>query len=238
MALGTPTVLGTNVQGAGQTTQTSAFTPTANTVIWAHFHGVDGTAPSIPTISDSATLTWTAVFAGNFNSSNRNWIGWALTGSSPGSMTVTADWGASITGSCGEVFEITGADTTTPVVSGSTLSAAGSGTTPAPGTVPGITAGNIQLLFASTRAASSTPEGGGAWTELYDIAATAGAAQAACYYSTAGDTTPTCTIASAAWRASALEVAAAAAAAGQPTMMRFRGTPGARLGGQSQGRGW
>lgn len=224
MAVGTPTSLATVSQGTGQTTTTASFTPTANAIIWVHFHGRDTAAPNIPTISDSAGLTWTSVFAGQFNSSNRNWIGWAVAPASPASMTVTADWGASITTSCGRAFETTGADSTTPVVVSSNVSASGSSTTPASGTVPTITAGNVQLLFISTRAGSSVAEGGGAWTELYDIDGTGLSCHTACYYSTTGDTTPTATISSAPWRASALEVAAAAAGGwgGLLSHQRFR----------------
>ncbi len=212
MPIGTPTTLNSITQGSGQATVIPSFTPTANAVIIVHFHGRDTSVPSIPTISDSASLTWTAVFVGNFNSTNRNWIGWAVAPASPAAMTVTADWGASIPNSAGQAFEITGADTTTPVVSGTTLSASGSGTTPAPGTVPAITSGNVQLLLISTRAASSSAEGGGAWTELYDTAPGGGACQIGGYYSTSGDTTPTATISSTSWRANALEIAAGGSA--------------------------
>lgn len=223
MAVGTPTVLGSpRTQGSGQTTTIASFTPSANSIVWVHFHGVDTSAPSIPTISDSlGTLTWTAVFAGNFNSTNRNWIGWAAIGGSPSAMTVTADWGASITASNGVAFETSSTDATTPVLAGSNISASGSSTTPASGTAPSITAGNVQFLFVSTRAASVAAEGGGAWTELYDHAS--GSAISAGYYCTSGDTTPTATTSSAPWRASSIEIAAAASGwGGMLSHQRFR----------------
>ena len=129
-------------------------------------------------------------------------------------MTVSADWGASITGSTLSITQITGADTSTPILAGSTAGASGSSVTPAPGTVPGITAGNVQLLFVASRAGSVSPEGA-SWTEVYDVT-TGGACTSACYYCTAGDTSPTATTASAPWRASANEIAAAGAAASNP----------------------
>lgn len=213
MAIGTPTLaVAATTQGAGQTTTSGSFTPAVGDLLLAHFEGVDAAAPGVPTISDSGGLTWTLVAStgGTFNATNRCITVWAVAAAAA-AMTVSADWGASIAGSCCAVTKISGTNTTTPILAGSNAGATGSSTTPAPGTVPAITSGNVQMLWVATRAASATQEAG--WTELYD-ASNAGACTIAAYYNTTGDTSPTATTASAPWRAGAVEIAAAAASGG------------------------
>lgn len=224
MALGTPTTPTAAVHTtSSQTVVSGSFTPTANALLICHVNGQNGTAPSVPTISDSGGLTWTLITSsgGTFNSTNRCVSVWAIAPASPSAITVQADWGASITGSCLALVQITGADATTPILAGSTAGTSGSSTTPAPGTVPAITVGNVQLLMVATRAASSSPESG-AWTELYDHS-TGGACAVAGYYSTAGDTSPTSTTSSAPWRAVAFEVAVAASGGVGPDLIRSIG---------------
>ena len=116
MALGTPaTAVTPKQQGAGQVITTAAFTPTANALLLAHAHGQGGSAPAVPAITDTAGLTWTLVTSsgGTFNSTNRCLVAWAIAPASPSSMTVSADWGASITGSTLSITQITGADAST-----------------------------------------------------------------------------------------------------------------------------
>lgn len=213
MAVGTPTLKasGSRTSGASSDT-TGSFTPTANAVLWAFFHGrnVSG-APASATISDTAGLTWTSVFTAAFNSTNRIWIGWAVAPSSPSSMTVTASWGATVDSGTYGIIETTAAHTTTPVVTSSNVAAGGTSTTPASGTVPAMaSSGNMQLLFVASRGSSSTAEAG--WSEVLDVVASGQPCHASVYYvGTPGDTSPTATLGgSAVWRASALEVAEAA----------------------------
>ncbi len=217
MSLGTPTNNASKSQGAGQVLTSTAFTPTANALLLAHFHGQGASAPSVPSVTDTAGLTWTLVSntGGTFNSTNRCLTVWAIAPDSPSSMTVSADWGASITGSAMRVVEITGANTTTPILTGSTIGTSGSSTTPAPGTAPALTPGNVQMLWVSTRAGSVSPEGG--WTELYDDT-TGGACTIAAYYNTTGDTSPTATTSSSPWRAGAAEIDVAPASGGEFTI--------------------
>ena len=215
MALGTPASAVTpKQQGAGQTITTASFTPTANALLLAQFHGQGGSAPAVPTVSDSAGLTWTLVTSsgGTFNSTNRCLVAWAIAPASPFAMTDSGDWGASITGSPLTTTQTTGADATTPILAGSTAGTSGSSVTPAPGTVPAITSGNVQLLFVATRAGSVSPEGG-AWAEVF-VVATGSACTSAAYYCTAGDTSPTATTASSPWRASAAEISVATESGG------------------------
>ena len=211
MAVGTPTLKASGSRTTGASSDTTAsFTPTANAVLWAFFHGRNASgAPASATISDTAGLTWTSVFTASFNSANRIWIGWAVAPSSPSSMTVTASWGATVDSGAFGVFETTGANTTTPVVASSNVAAGSTSTTPASGTVPAMaSSGNLQILFVASRSSSSTAEA--SWAEVFDVVASGQPCHASAYYiGTPGDTSPTATLpGSAVWRASALEVAA------------------------------
>lgn len=223
MALGTPTLsVAVGTSTSAQHTTTGSFTPTANAVLVVHVHGVNATAPGVPTISGGG-LTYTQVSStsGTFNSTNRCATLTAPVGASPSAMTVDADWGAAITNGAIAVFEITGADTTTPVLTGTNAGGTGTSTTPASSAVPAITAGNVQIFTVASRAASVAPESG-AWTELYDAGPTS--CRVAGYYNTAGDTTPTATTTSSPWRVGAAEIAVAPASGGVgPDLVRSVG---------------
>lgn len=220
MAVSTPAVLDSGSRSTASNTDTTAsFTPTANALLVALFHARAGSAPASPTITDTATLTWTTVFSSTFNSTNRARLAWAVAPASPSAMTVTADYGGSTSAGSFGLIELTGADTTTPVVTSSNVSAGGTSTTPASGTVPAMAdAGNLQLLFVPHRANSSTPEAASSWAEAFDVGVGGATCSSACYYvQTPGDTSPTATMnSSAPWRAMAIEIAVAAAVAGSP----------------------
>lgn len=210
MALGTPVTTVSNFSNSATTARTTAaFTPSANAVLFSAFHVVGASTPGAPTFSDSAGLTWNNLFDNAFNSTNRLTVKWAEVGASPANMTVTADYGVfSASSQSWGVVELTGYNTASPVVVGSTATGTGTGTTPATSAVPALSnAADFQLLWVAARSTSCSPEAG--WTELFDRAGTQ--VELACYYiGTPGDTTPSATLpGSAVWRAAALEVATA-----------------------------
>lgn len=192
MAVATPTV----ARNYGPTTRTAAtdttssFTPSANALLVAAFHGVtDQTC----TITDSTGLTWNVLNSTTFNSSNRYTAAWAEVGSSPSSMTVTATWGASFTGYvAGSVIQMTGQDTTTPVIAASVKTGSGTSATFSTATVPALSSsGNLQLMYVFARGGAITPEGG--WTELVDLNGGVNSELWCGYIGTPGDTSPTAT---------------------------------------------
>lgn len=209
MALSAPSVLTSNLSGSASTTRTTAsFTPSANAILVVGFHVLAGSSPPSPTWTDSAGLTWTTITDTGFNSTNRYTVKWAQVGASPSAMTVTADYGATSTSSASwGVVELTGHNTTTPIVTGSTQTGSGTSTTPATATVPALSAsGNYQLLFVAARTSSCTAEAG--WTELFDRNGATTSLLAAYYTGTPGDTSPTATLSgSAIWRCVGFEVA-------------------------------
>lgn len=187
-----------------------AFTPAANACLFAHFHGLNttgGASPGVPTISDSAGLTWKTWFSGNFNSSNRQIVATAQVGASPASMTVSANWGSATSYGFVAISQTTGHNSTFTFASGSTVQTTGTSTTPNVGTVSALTStGDLQVLFVASRGASATPEAG--WTEMYDAVIPGVNIQTAAFMvATPGDTTPTATLnASVVWRAIHFEV--------------------------------
>lgn len=192
MAVSTPTVarnFSPTTRTASSDT-TSSFTPTANALLVAMFHGL---TTQTCTITDSTGLTWTVINTATFNSSNRYTVAWAQAPASPSSMTVTATWGASFTGYvAGSVVQVTGHNTTTPLVAAGTKTGSGTSSTFSTSAVPAMASvGNVQFLCCFTRGSSITPEAG--WTELVDLNTGVNSELWCGYIGTPGDTSPTAT---------------------------------------------
>lgn len=187
---------------------TGDFTPVANAVLTAWWSGQTTIAPTTVNIADSAGLSWTTFSDNAFNTTNRA-VGWyALVGGSPSAMSVWFSAATAVAAVCYDLSQTTGANPVSPVVSASTFGAGGTSTTPNTGTVAAMSsAGNIQVLFVASRAASCSPEAG--WVESVDTSVPAGSCHLAIYtIGTPGDTTPTATISSSVpWRARQIEFA-------------------------------
>lgn len=208
MAVGTPTKLDTQVLGSGQTITSLSVLPVAKSLLVLHICGRDVAAPNDPTVSDTSGLTWTTLQSGAFNATNRMAIKYATVGGAPVSLQVSADFGAVIAGSSFGLLNVPLALLAAPFLAGTTAGTTGTSTTPNVGTVPAITAGNVQILWAAERGPNMAPKNAN-WTELYDVNSPTGNCNVAAYYNTLGDTTPSCTITSSPWRAAAAEISAA-----------------------------
>lgn len=210
--LGTPLA-----SDADSPTYQRIVTPPDDCVVIVHAVGRASSTPANPTISDSSGLTWITIGTDTSSpSKQRVWLA-KVVGTSPGSITITVDWGTSIDGCCMAVFRDTGVNLTSPAVAGSVLGATGTGTTPAPGTVPSLAnPNNAQILVVGHRRNASDASVESGWTELYDVNGSSPVNGACAYYRIASeDTTPTCTLGgSADWMARAFELAIAVAASG------------------------
>lgn len=216
-----------------QTLACAAFNPPANSTIWVHTCGRDTAAPAAPTISDNSggALVWTQLQNGAFNATNRMAIWYASVGAAPPTgLVITVDYGAVIASATLGVVTETGVNLINPIVPGTATGTTGTSTTPAPGTVPVMGLGNVQLLWVAERGASMTPEAG--WTKLYDINSSTGNCNIAGFYTLTGDTTPTATIVSAPWRAACAELQAATVGGGLAASVRA----GRRLAAVLKGR--
>ena len=190
MAVSTPTSLKTyNTTRTASADTTSSFTPSANALLVSVFQGVTtGTC----TITDSTGLTWTNINTTTYNASNRYTVAYTQVGASPSSMTVTATWGASFTGYVtGGVFQVTGHNTTTPLVAAGTKTGSGTSATFSTATVPALSSsGNLQVLVACSRGPGANPEA--SWTSVLGQAGV-NCMTFAAYIGTPGDTSPTAT---------------------------------------------
>lgn len=110
-----------SVVGSSSNVVTSSFTPAANTLLIVQAASdADIDLTTAAAITDSATLSWTQIEhtvddSGGFYEALTSW--WAVSGSSPSSMTVTVNpQGTSAATSCVvAVFEVAGADTSSPI---------------------------------------------------------------------------------------------------------------------------
>jgi hypothetical protein len=163
--LGTPTLLNASAGGSTQAVSGS-FTPTANARLFALMVTRKNTSPSAtPTITDSASLTWTeaVLFSNNFGSNPDLVLRVmkAAAPSSPSSMTVTADCTDSAAIGL-VVFEITDASTT---ITNTKTAVASSGTYSL--TMDSSPGANSALIAVGTQPSSTTTEATG-FTEIRD----------------------------------------------------------------------
>ena len=214
----TLTLRGTAANVSGQQTQTiGAFTPSANSELFVLGAAVAATTPGVATCSDGIPSTYTVVAVGNaFNTTNRLRMFRTSIGSSPVSMTPQLDW-LSVMTNCGMIcFDVTGLNTGTPVVAGSSVqTTGGSDATPTTPAAPALAdANNMQILVGHARrsALDSSPKAG--WTELSEVFGAN--CDLAVYYRIANyDASPNYTLAGAAlWGCGAFEVAIAQATGG------------------------
>ena len=196
---------------ATQQTFSRTVTPSDDSVVYYCVSARAGSTPGTPTASDTSGATWSVV--GNRAQSPMRTVVFRakFSGTSPGSITVTVDWGANVSACSQGLIQATGADLTTPeAVAATTLS--GTSTGPNVGTLSGLVSANNGRLIVVGHArgtADATPEGG--WTERFDVA-TATTASGICAATLTGsdDTTPTYTLGSSVvWMAIAIEVSAA-----------------------------
>lgn len=217
--LGTATATSTPAQTFNRT-----LVPADNSVVYYCVHARHSSLPGTPTASDTSGATWTNV-ANRGSGVIRTVIFRAkFSGTSPGSLTVTVDWGASVNTCAQGAIEALGANLTTPEV-GSAVTGTGTSTGPNVGTLSALAAGGngrILVVGHARGTADQTPEAG--WTERFDVAAGGGAMGMCAAVLVGEDTTPTYTLGSSvAWNALAIEVAEAVAAAPDPFVtVQFR----------------
>lgn len=125
MALSNPSLLTTLASATfGTSNTTSSISPTANSLLIVSAGvGTGGSVSRTLSISDtlSGTGSWNQAFILKNNSDTfLTAIFWAFAGSSPGSGTITVTASAGMARWCIAVHEITGADTSTPVLQSKT----------------------------------------------------------------------------------------------------------------------
>lgn len=222
-ALGTAFASDTDAQ-----TYQRTFTPADSSVVFLQTTARAASAPGSPTIADTAGLTWVSVANVTFNVlRTRLWYA-IVSGTSPGSLTATVDWRATVQGCSMGMVSVTGGSLGAPLV-GSAATNTGTSTTPGVGTVSALAqAGNARLLFTSAArsAGGFSPEASSSWSELWDVGGVT-PVQGQAAYSLVGsdDTTPTSVITSSvAWAAIAVELALASSPPDPFVTVQFRGS--------------
>jgi hypothetical protein len=189
-----------------------AFTPSSNAVL-VIIAAASGEAITTATVTGG--LTWKQKCAVTYNSTSRAYALWAYTGSSPGSLTFTIDFGAdSATGIVMSMYQFTGVQlgSTDPI-----LQCATNATTAANPVATFASAMNTNNGYAAAfgmgrNPPTSTPPA--SWTETHDTGYGTPTSGAAGAYRAGGETgtTVTFTSASADYGIIAVEVCESAAA--------------------------
>jgi hypothetical protein len=195
--LGTPTILHTpSGQSVGPGITTGTISPTANALVVVVFTLTGGAAD---TIAHSATDTSTSgLTMGSWSVLNAapaaatsvsTHVFYAIAGGTPGSgtITVTAPGGTFTDGKIG-VFEVTGADTTTPVVGDASWTGVGNA---APSVTLSATPNAADLIIgaAGIRNDSDGMTPGTNFTELWDVGTTNPSASTMVEYDTGSTST-------------------------------------------------
>ena len=165
MAIGTPTEVAFAVDSGSTTSVTTgSFSPSPNSILLV-FSSTNDLADV--TVSDTLTGTsaWSSVYEAELNSGGISHISmrWALTGAAPGTGTVTTSCAASCRWST-SVVEVTGLDTTTPIVQSATNTGVSSVLTVTLGGAPA--AKNLLIAALSSRDLTPTVDTG--YTEFVD----------------------------------------------------------------------
>lgn len=200
---------------------TGDFTPEANALLLAWTSVRSTVAAPTMAIADSVGLSWVTVDNNAFSTTNRATGWYAVAPASPSAMSVWFSASTAYGAICYSISQATGHNPSAPVVSASTVGAGATNTTPTVTVSAMASSGNLQCLFVSSAAASSTAEAG--WAESADTSVPAGSAHFALYtIGTPGDTTPSATLnSSVAWRARGMEIAESIeAAVGVSTALR------------------
>jgi hypothetical protein len=183
-----------------------AFTPSSNATL-VMFAAVSGTAQTTATVTGG--LTWTQKCAVTYNTSNRMYVMWANTGSSPGSLTFTFNVASDAgTGAVIAMYQFTDSDI---VTSDPIKQCATNATTAAnPVATFGVAMGTLNGYAAAFGLPRSPPTSTapGSWTETHDVGYATPTSGGAGAYRAGGETgtTVTFTSASAAYGIAAVEV--------------------------------
>lgn len=187
---------------------TASFTPTANSFLIVF---IKATATLVGSIS-GGSLTWTTQRSGT-GGGDAHFIFTAPVGSSPSSMTIVYDCTAdAATGCLLKTYQVTGHNTTTPVIQSQLVSNATTGADPVitPASAMGTNNAYMAVLWNGTNPFAATPPTN--WTETDDTGFGSPAAGLEAAYRINGETgtTITFTAVSSTWRSAFIEIAPAA----------------------------
>lgn len=175
MALGTPTVVASATPIVNVNVTTSSFTPTPGALLIAMSVDTGSATSNVQgTINSShpgtGTLTWAPIGVtggGNTTGAVRAW--WAIAPASPTDGTVTINCAVTPTIHDAAVYQVTGADTTTPIFGAA--SATGTTATSISGTLSAApTAADMTFALAVNRNKTSAPTVGSGYTSLDSFA--------------------------------------------------------------------
>lgn len=211
MALSGPTLLTADPDTSNVSSYvTPSVSPSANALIVVGVWTTDGTSATLPTLSSGFTISgsWTQEATILASASTRRLtIFSAQTGGSPGSGTITADYGGDAqTGTIIIAVEFTGHDTTTPTSQPTTNEGGAGGATSLSITLgSALSSANDKILAFIGHNTQEDQTAGGGGTELAssDVGYATPAAEMAVYYETNDNSV------SASWATSSAKLAAA-----------------------------
>jgi hypothetical protein len=192
MAVGTPTSLTSGTSTANQSTAytTASVTPTANVLqLLFVVSTTSAAAPNTPTITSSG-LTWTPIANATYNtiaSPDRKLSVFWATGASPGAGAISIDHaGQAMTGVSWSLFEVTGANLSSPIVQSPTNANDTTQTSASVTLAAFSSAGNLALAGVGLNNAQAVTHRTN-WTEIHDVVGSAPATSLETQYRQADD---------------------------------------------------